>query len=150
MIRKKISKPKTPQDNISYRYPVSIKGVVCQGDKVILLKNDREEWELPGGKLELGESPENCIVREIAEELGLTVRIGSLLDTWVYHISPEVVVFIVTYGCYPEPFTKITPSSEHTDFGFFSILEIEDLKMPINYKKSIYNWVSLLEKSKKR
>lgn len=37
-------------------FPVSIKGVVVSDDRVLLLKNDRDEWELPGGRIELGES----------------------------------------------------------------------------------------------
>jgi 8-oxo-dGTP diphosphatase len=37
-------------------------------------------WELPGGKVEPGESPEDALVREIAEELGCTVRVRSWLD----------------------------------------------------------------------
>lgn len=41
-----------------YRGPVSIKGVVLHEGAVLLLKNERDEWELPGGKLERGETPE--------------------------------------------------------------------------------------------
>jgi ADP-ribose pyrophosphatase YjhB (NUDIX family) len=65
-------------------FPVSIKGVVIHADKVLLLRNDREEWELPGGRLEIGETPEECVAREIAEETGWRVRVGPVLDTWLY------------------------------------------------------------------
>jgi ADP-ribose pyrophosphatase YjhB (NUDIX family) len=51
-------------------YPVSVKGVVAHDGRVLLLKNDRSEWELPGGRLELGETPEECVAREIEEETG--------------------------------------------------------------------------------
>lgn len=33
-------------------YPVSIKGVVVRDGRVLLLKNERDEWELPGGRIE--------------------------------------------------------------------------------------------------
>ena len=53
------------QDNLAYRFPVSVKGVVMRDAQVVLLHNERHEWELPGGKLEPDESPEQCVVREI-------------------------------------------------------------------------------------
>jgi 8-oxo-dGTP pyrophosphatase MutT (NUDIX family) len=54
---------------MSYRahtFPVSVKGVVVRDGLVLLLRNERDEWELPGGKLDLGEDPAACVVREIA------------------------------------------------------------------------------------
>ena len=58
-----------PDDNSAYRFPVSIKGVILQQSKVALLRNFWEEREIPGGKLELDESPEICLVPEVEEEL---------------------------------------------------------------------------------
>jgi mutator protein MutT len=136
-----------PQRNRAYRFPVSVKGVVAQNGKIVLLKNEREEWELPGGKLELGETPEACVVREIAEELGLAVTIGPLLDTWVYHITEDAIVLIVTYGCYPETFSTITHSPEHKAVGLFGADEIVALPMPEGYKKSIRGWLEYLHPS---
>ncbi len=75
-----------PRDNDASRFPVSVKGVIIRGGKVILLRNERSEWELPGGKLELSESPERCLAREIAEELRLEVVPESILSPWIYTI----------------------------------------------------------------
>jgi ADP-ribose pyrophosphatase YjhB (NUDIX family) len=78
---------------------VSVKGVVIRGGKVILVRNGRDEWELPGGKLELSESPKECLAREIAEELQLVVEPKSMIDAWTYTITPGVHVLVLSYGC---------------------------------------------------
>lgn len=130
------------RDNRAYRFPVSVKGVVLHTGRVVLLQNEREEWELPGGKLEPGESPAGCVRREIHEELGLHVTIGPLLDSWVYHIAAGVDVLILTYGCYPAPFAAVTHSPEHKAVGLFTLQEVQTLRMPEGYKKSIRSWAA--------
>jgi 8-oxo-dGTP pyrophosphatase MutT (NUDIX family) len=70
-------------------FPVSIKGVLVEAGSVMLLENERDEWELPGGRLEPGEAPETCLVREFAEELGAVVDVASIIDCWLYEVLPE-------------------------------------------------------------
>lgn len=123
-----------------HRYPVSVKGVVNSGNRFLLLKNERDEWELPGGKLEPGETPEECVVREITEEVGLSVRVGSILDSWVYEVFENVHIVILTYGCCCDPFSEVHHSSEHKEAGLFTLAEIAHLQMPEGYKKSLHAW----------
>jgi mutator protein MutT len=134
-----------PTDNHAYRFPVSVKGVIIRNAQVILLKNERAEWELPGGKLEPGESPETCVVREIAEELDLDIEVTRILDSWVYEITPEVRVLIITYGCQERALRVPVLSHEHQQLGWFSIREVAGLPMPHGYKQSIANWRRLLD-----
>jgi 8-oxo-dGTP pyrophosphatase MutT (NUDIX family) len=131
-------------DAAAHRFPVSVKGVVFRGLDVVLLKNERNEWELPGGKLEAGETPEACVMREIQEELGLEVEVGTLLDAWMYRVVGTEVL-ILTYGCRPTVAADLTLSHEHQALGLFPVEAIPGLPMPDGYKRSILAWQAHLQ-----
>ncbi|MFC0844661.1 NUDIX domain-containing protein [Streptomyces noboritoensis] len=134
-------------------WPVSIKGVALDAQgRVLLLRNERDEWELPGGRLEVGSpdgsqapdiSPEQALEREIEEETGWKIQTASLIDggTWIYEPIPGRRVLIVTYGC-----TVLTPdqtplvSHEHKQVGLFPADEVPSLTIPEGYKRSIAAW----------
>ena len=132
----------SPRDNDAYRFPVSVKGIVMREDAVVLVKNRRDEWELPGGKLELGEAPERCVAREIEEELGLAVEPIALVDAWVYTIAAGTHVLIVTYGCTERTRHTAALSDEHTQLAWIALAEVDGLRMPDGYKRSIARWAS--------
>ncbi|MER0476927.1 NUDIX domain-containing protein [Streptomyces sp. Edi2] len=134
-------------------WPVSVKGVAFdQAERVLLLRNEREEWELPGGRLEIGQpdeptqvdvSPEEALEREVSEETGWQVTAGPLLEggTWIYEPLPGRRVLIVTYGCIVlSPGLKPVVSHEHKEIGLFSADEVAHLTMPERYKTSIATW----------
>jgi 8-oxo-dGTP pyrophosphatase MutT (NUDIX family) len=129
-----------PRDNNAYRFPVAVKGVLIRDGKVILLRNDRDEWELPGGKLELSESPEQALAREVKEELQLTIEPKSILDSWVYSIVPGVHVLVLTYGCSESSRDEAVLSDEHKALKWFPLAEVDSLRMPDGYKASIRSW----------
>lgn len=122
-------------------YPVTIKGVTVHDDAVLLLKNDRNEWELPGGKIEPGETPEHCVAREISEETGWNVNVGSILDSYMYPVLPGRPVFIVTYACFPHQATAPVVSSEHSAVGLFRVHELAGLRLPDGYRRSIATYL---------
>jgi 8-oxo-dGTP pyrophosphatase MutT (NUDIX family) len=129
-----------PRDNDAYQFPVSVKGVVIRGGKVILLRNERDEWELPGGKLERSESPERCLTREMAEELRLEIVPESILTSWIYTIVPGVDVLILAFGCLESSRGEAVLSDEHKELRWFPLADVDALRMPEGYKASIRAW----------
>jgi 8-oxo-dGTP diphosphatase len=55
-------------------------------------------WEFPGGKREADETFEQCLVREIREELGAEISVGNLFES-VTHIYPEKTVHLKFFVC---------------------------------------------------
>jgi len=76
--------------------------VVTNVDGLVLIAQRREKdmlgglWEFPGGKQETGETIQQCIVRELEEELGIQVTIGGFLAT-VKHAYSHFTMEMHTY-----------------------------------------------------
>lgn len=99
--------PEFEMENGKKRY-WACKGIVFNNGKILLLRNNpvgfelghKEElgnWEIPGGRMEPGESDEQTLKREIEEEIGIEPSVGrSILD---FEFSPRDDV-IIRGKCY--------------------------------------------------
>ncbi len=73
-------------------------------DGKILLAKRRDDvpypllWEFPGGKVDAGEDPRDCVVREIREELAIEIAVEAIYDV-VFHRYPERHVLVLAYRC---------------------------------------------------
>ncbi|WP_345194754.1 NUDIX hydrolase [Streptomyces lavendulae] len=99
-------------DKSTPRHSVSVAGVVVRDDGRLLAirRADNGTWELPGGVLELAETPEDGVRREVLEETGIHVEVDEL--TGVYKNITAGVVALV-FRCKPCGGTE-RPSGEST------------------------------------
>ncbi len=82
------------------------------------------KWEFPGGKIELGESEEDCIIREIMEELNIEIDLGERLPSTVHHYptrSIELIPFMATLR------SGNIHLTEHQHHRFLAKAELETL-----------------------
>lgn len=83
---------------------IVVTAAIIQNEGKILLAQRRKDshqglkWEFPGGKLEFGESPEECLVREIREELDINIKVKGIFQV-VSHIYGERQVILLCYLC---------------------------------------------------
>ena len=127
--------------------PVSIKGVVLVGGATLLLRNHRDEWELPGGRPEPGESEQATLMREVREETGLDVDIVERLDAWPYEVLPGRFVDIVAWGCLARGDARPAISEEHREARLFAPAEIAALPMHAGYRRAIERWLRDADRS---
>jgi 8-oxo-dGTP diphosphatase len=67
-----------------------VAALICRGGKVLVCQRRRNdtfalEWEFPGGKVEMGETPVDALERELREELGVAATIGAELYRTRHH-----------------------------------------------------------------
>jgi len=87
---------------------------------------DYDLWNLPGGTMELGESPWECVIREVREETGLNVEIIRLAG--IYN-KPEKSELVFSFVCRVVG-GKISLNEEADKIEYFSIKDIPQNTSP--------------------
>ena len=113
-------------------YRVSVKALILNEtrDKFLICEEESGVWELPGGGLDWGATPQSDLQREIAEEMGLTVT--KVADNPSYFITDQTLnrgVWIVNVIYETEvEHLNFTPSDECISVRFVDKIDIQNLK----------------------
>jgi len=122
-------------------YPISIKGVLILDGRVLLLLNERGEWDLPGGRPDPGEDHRAALAREVREETGLDVVVGALLDEHLFEVLPQRFVHIIAFACILVGTADITLSDEHLRTCWSPVTELAEViaghRLPPGYLNAI-------------
>jgi 8-oxo-dGTP pyrophosphatase MutT (NUDIX family) len=125
-------------------YPTSVKGVLLVDRQVLLVKNSRDEWELPGGRIDEGEEHSQTLSREFAEELSIDVALSAPIDSYLFEVIQGEPVFIVTYGCTLVGEFRPAISHEHTEHCLWPVERLWELNLPVGYRRSIEKWANTI------
>jgi 8-oxo-dGTP pyrophosphatase MutT (NUDIX family) len=121
--------------------PLSVKGVLIHGGRVLLLLNERDEWDLPGGRPDAGEELPAALQREVLEEAGLEVEIGGALDEHLFEVLPGRFVRIVPFVCRLLGAGEVVLSGEHLEMRWVPLAELDETiagyRLPIGYLGAI-------------
>ena len=107
--------------------------VIWNNQQQILIDRRRPEgllgglWEFPGGKIELGETVEECIKREILEELGIEIEVGDRLIT-IDHAYSHFRVTLNVHHC--RYLTGIPQPIESDEIRWVTLEEIDQFPFP--------------------
>jgi len=115
-------------------WKLSVKILIFDSNgKLLLLKRSLNskgnpgKWEPPGGKIDQGESFETALLREIAEETGLTASIQHIAGTAESELPKIKIIHLILEGKLESG--QVHVSEEHTDFAWIKPEEINNFDL---------------------
>jgi ADP-ribose pyrophosphatase YjhB (NUDIX family) len=131
---------------------VGVGAVIVRDGRALIVKRAHEprngEWSLPGGLLELGESLQDAVRREIKEETTLDVTIGPIIETFdrVHHDDQGRIRYhfvIIDFVCWAEG-GEAVPGSDADGVAWVSANEIDDYAVNAHAKAVIEKGLEVL------
>jgi 8-oxo-dGTP diphosphatase len=113
-----------------------VKGIIRKNGHILVLVKPNGTLDLPGGRVENGETVETALKREIAEETGLKVEIHDPVEEWSFYKTPDRVIKGITFECaYLEGSVKLC--SEHKRYFWAAIDSIKHLSFNRSFLRNI-------------
>lgn len=99
--------------------------IICDGELLLLYREDECHWEVPGGKVEEDESPTSAVVREAREEIGVDVELEKPFYTGEFQKDGDLFVWY-SYIASTDDTPKIM-ESRFSDLKWFSSSDLSEL-----------------------
>ena len=113
-----------------------VKGIVKKNDHILVLVKPNGTMDLPGGRVENGESIKSALRREINEETGLKVKIHDPIEEWSFYKTPNQLIKGITLECdYLKG--KVKLCGEHKSYFWIAIESIKHLNFNRNFLKNL-------------
>ena len=100
-----------------------------------------ESWDIPGGRLELGEEPIEALKREIKEEIGLSLDLNpKILDASNIINNEDLQIIRITYAAtfQPNASLEVNLGDEHNNLKWLDLKESSEFHPCLNKALSIY------------
>ena len=103
------------------KFAVVVKGLINYDGKILIIQRSVDDeiganiWECAGGKVDFGEDLENALIREVKEEVGLSIRVDKLLYAVTFKTNEHRQAVILTYSCIANDYI-VTLSDEHKNY----------------------------------
>lgn len=118
----------------------TVKALIEENGKILMLKDNKGIWELPGGRIDNNDAKEETLKRELKEELDINnVEIGPKIYNFTFEVDcndSKYQIFVIVCLCKINP-SDLKISQEHTEMKWINIKKINDYPMREGYKKAI-------------
>jgi len=120
---------KMKKEIVIVNFRVAAKAFIVKNNKLFAMKRAGDDvqspgiWEIPGGRLDLGEDPILGLMREIREETGMYIEVVYPISVRHFIRDDEQIITMLIFLCKPKRGGELKVSEEHSDFSWIDLMD---------------------------